>query len=76
MSDNPYKDFLSASSGSPDQRLARHVPPHDTEFAHARRWVLVQEREHLVLARGGRVLTCPLLPDRSTTKIIEKSRGG
>ena len=30
----------------------------------------------IVLARGGRVLTCPLLPDRSTTKIIEKSRGG
>ena len=28
-----------------------------------------------VLARGGQVLTCPLLPDRSTTKIIEKSKG-
>ena len=26
-----------------------------------------------VLARGGKVLTCPLVPDRSTTKIIEKA---
>ena len=26
-----------------------------------------------VLARGGKVITCPLVPDRSTTKIIEKA---
>lgn len=29
-----------------------------------------------VLARGGKVLTCPLIPDRSTTKIIEKAQVG
>ena len=28
-----------------------------------------------VLAKGGQVLTCPLRPDRSTTRIIEKSQG-
>ena len=27
-----------------------------------------------VLSRGGRVLTCPLIPDRSTTKVIERSK--
>jgi D-beta-D-heptose 7-phosphate kinase/D-beta-D-heptose 1-phosphate adenosyltransferase len=29
-----------------------------------------------VLAGGGRVLTCPIVPGRSTTRIIEKSKAG
>ncbi|MFZ5528341.1 MAG: D-glycero-beta-D-manno-heptose-7-phosphate kinase [Pseudomonadota bacterium] len=27
-----------------------------------------------VLARGGRVVTCPLIPDRSTSRVVEKLR--
>jgi D-beta-D-heptose 7-phosphate kinase/D-beta-D-heptose 1-phosphate adenosyltransferase len=29
-----------------------------------------------VLGRGGKVLTCPLIPDRSTTRIIERAQIG